>query len=397
MTFFVANVDISSSKVQKMSFCTQCGHKNEAGGRFCEECGHPLKSATPTLPATPQPAVAVAPEMATPAPAASRVTSTLSGKKLALLAGISVLVVAIMAGVAAFALRSESPSSAVFSELIEQSLLATPTAYKSRYCLDNTHYDGDSLFFNSANTGAQRWMAVLTKAGLYSEPETVIQTQGFFNTTFLKYEKTEAGKKATDGQQLCFAEGVTLKSVDSFTPATKVGETEVSRAIVTLQLKNPMPWIAEDETKQAGVNRPLEFQDEKVFLLKERKWVLASAADIRLAQAGIRSQERLQATSRKKTDTGFFSSLKSLFASHSNPLIGKWQSTMMGMDLPVFEFDADTMVSQSGKVKVRYEITDKEVTVYPLGGPEEGIVFQVIDADTMRVNLGAELQIKRVK
>lgn len=379
-----------------MSFCTRCGHKNEAVGRFCEECGHPLKSATSTQPTTPQPTVAAAPEMAIYSPVPGRVTSTLSGRKVALFAGIGMLVVAITAGVAAFALRAESPSSAVFSELIEQSLLATPPAYKSRYCLDNTHYDENSLFFNSTNTSAQRWMAVLTKAGLYYEPETVIQTQGFFNTAFLKYEKTEAGKKATDGQQLCFADGVTLKSVDSFTPATKVGETEVSKAVVTLELKNPMPWITDDETKQAGINRPLEFQDEKLFLRKERKWVLASAADIRAVQAGIRSQERLQATSREN-DSGFFSSLKNIFASHRNPLIGQWKSTMMGIDLPVFEFDPDTMMSQSGKVKVRYEITDKDVTVYPLGGPEKGLVFQVVDADTMRVNLGAELQIKRVK
>lgn len=378
-----------------MIFCTQCGHKNETAGRFCEECGHLLKVHTPTPPAAQQPPSPEA-KLASPAPVPGSVASSTPTKKMALFAGIGALVIAIAAGGAAFALRSESPSTALFSGLIEQSLLANPAAYKSRYCLDNTQYDGDTILFNSANTAANRWMAVLTHAGLYSELEPEIQDLGFFRTTFLKYEKTEAGKKATDGQQLCFAEGVTVKSVDSFTPPTKLGETQVSKAIVTLQLKNPMPWISEDATKQAGVNRPLEFQDKKVFILKDRKWVLASATDMRIAQSGIRVPEKSQPNA-KPTEAGFFSSLLKLFGGPSNPLIGQWKSTMMGVDLPAFEFDADTMTSNAEKIKVRYVVTDKDVTVYPLVGPEVGMVFEVVDANTMRVNLGYEFQIKRIK
>lgn len=380
-----------------MAFCTQCGHKTE--GRFCEECGAPQKTAATPAPSTAQQPnlPPISPQHATPVHAAApdAATSVVSGRRIALIAGIGALVIAIAAGVAVFAFRSESPSNAVFAGLIEKSLLANPLAYKSHYCLNNFAYDKDPVLVNSFDSGTQRWMTVLTNAGLYSAPEVITQNNGFFNTEQLKYQKTDTGKKATDGRQLCYADGVTVKSVASFTPATKAGEMQVSRATVTLQLKNPMPWITQEETRQAGIDVQTEFQDSKVFVLKERKWVLATDSDIRAAQSGIRLQEQSQSTS-TSGGPSIFSSLLKLFGGHGNPLIGRWRSSFMGIDAVAFEFDADSMTSNGGKVKVRYEVADKDVTVYPQG-QEVGLVFKVIDANTMSLNMGVELQIKRTQ
>lgn len=383
-----------------MPFCTQCGHKNEDDGRFCAECGKPLRAAAPAQ-STAQPSN-VAPESqerasAIHAPTPGATSSGVSGKKIAWFSGIGALVIAIAAGVAAFALRAESPSNALFASLIEKSLPANPAAYKSHYCLRNFAYDKDAVLVSSMDSGTQRWMAVLTKAGLYSEPETIVQNNGFFSSEQLKYQKTEAGKKATDGRTLCYADGVTVKSVDNFTPPEKVGDIQVSKATVTLQLQNPMPWVTQEDAKQAGIDVQTEFEDSKVFVLKERKWALASEADIRKAQAGVRMQEKNQAASTASGGSGIFSSLLKLFAGHSNPLVGKWKSSFMGMDAVAFEFDADSMTSNGGEIKVRYEITDTAVTVYPLG-QDVGLVFTIVDADTMSLNAGiAAIQIKRIQ
>jgi len=366
-----------------MAFCTKCGHKNGDEGRFCEECGTPLKAATSAPPT-------VSIQAQDPSPVAPR----LPAKKIALFAGVGALVVAIAAGVTVFAFRAESPSNTLFASLIEKSLQDNPAAYKSHYCLRNFAYDKDPVFVGAMDSGTQRWMAVLTKAGLYAEPEVIVENGGFFSTEQLKYQKTEAGKKATDGRSLCYADGVTVKTVDSFTQAAKAGDLQVSKATVTLELKNPMPWVSQVETKQAGIDVQTEFQDSKLFLLKERKWILATEADIRAAQSGGLSQEQSQSAS-TSGGQGFFSSLLKLFGGHGNPLIGHWKSTVMGIDVAVFEFDADSMGSNEGRVKVRYEVTDKDVTVYPQDAGI-GLVFKVIDANTMSVNMGmAEFQIKR--
>lgn len=383
-----------------MAFCTQCGHKNEAAGRFCDECGAPLKSSASAQQTTPQATAASempVPPAAVGAAAANSADSSVLGKKIAKYAGIGFIVVAIAAGIAAFALRDESPSNALFASIIEKSLAANSDAYKQRYCLRNFAYDKDPVFVNSYDAGTQRWMAVLTKSGLYSEPEIVTHDSGYFVTQQLKYQKTEAGKKATSGSLLCIADGVSVKSVDAFTPVTKEGDIQVSMATVTLQLKSPMPWVTEDEAKQAGVLVQTEFQDNKVLMLKDRKWVLASDTDIRSAQTGKRTQKRNQSAS-TPSGPGFFASLMKMFGGKSNPLIGHWTSSVMGFAVVAFDFDADSMSTNGNKVKVRYEVTDEEVTVYPQDDSAAGMVFKVIDANTMTVNMGiAALQIKRTQ
>lgn len=375
-----------------MTFCTKCGHKNEQEARFCEECGNPLKGTAAVLPAAvPHRAVPYAAQVQ--ATGLTKTVVAVQTKKIALFVGIGVVLIAIAAGVAAYFLSDESPSNALFANLVEKSLLANPALYKSKYCLDNFAYEKDPVFVSGNDGGTKGWMGVLTIGGLYSEPEVIINANGFFNSEQLKYRKTEAGKKATQGGKLCYADGVTVKSVNDFTLGRKIGDAQVSRADVTFLLKNPMPWVSQPQTKQAGKDIQTEFQDAKVFVLKDRKWSLATAAQIQSAESTMDVRTQSKSASNNQ---GLLSWIKNFFGARENPLVGRWKSSLLGFTVVSFEFGVDTMTTNSGKIKVRYEVTDKDVTVYPLQDGEVGFVFNIIDGNTMSVNMGvAEIRIQR--
>lgn len=377
-----------------MSFCTKCGHKNAEENRFCEECGAPLKGtvATPsslaaavTPPATPTPQVAEATGLQRPA---------VKGKTV-LYACLAVCMVAIAGGAAYFALRAQEPSNELFAALVEKSVAADASAYKNRYCLNNFAYDKDPVFINPGDVGTKNWLSILIKAGLYTEPVSETVQNGFFIEERLKYAKTDSGKKATQGRSLCIAEGVTVDKVESFTPPTKTGSLEFSRATVQFKLRNAMPWTGSDETKQAA-DIPTEFKDTKTLVLKEGKWAIASDEDVRAAMNASKLEKRSNPTV-NDSGSGLFSSIMKFFASSSNPLIGHWTSNVMGVVAFNFEFDSDSMTNNGQKAKVRYEVNDKTVTVYPEGSAI-GLVFTIVDNDTMRMSTGfVDVELKRTK
>jgi hypothetical protein len=385
-----------------MIFCTQCGHKNVADARFCEECGKPLVKRTASAPAA-------APVAATPtqAPAMATVADTAvaarpGNGKLLKFAAIGVAVLVAFGVGLFFLLAPESPSNERFAAAIERSLAANSQAYKARYCLNNFAYNLDPVQVNEQDQGTQQWLAVLTKAGLYSEPELIEESTGFFVVRKLKYSKTEAGKKATQDRQLCIADGVSVAKVDSFTPPEKLGDTQASRASVTLKLRHPMPWVTAEETQAQAPQIKAEFAESVVMVLKDGKW---DVADQRALQTAIAAERKLGG--RQKQDEGssasstsgggIFDSLKKLFSfGANNPIIGHWKSEMMGMTVAAFEFDSDAMVTNGQKVNVRYEVEDKRVTVYPQGDGA-GMVVNVIDHDNLSIETGlVSVKLRRV-
>lgn len=367
-----------------MTFCTKCGHKNLAEARFCEECGN-------TLGAQP---IASAPQATRveASPAQQSVETQLPRKfntRLIKMAGIGVGVL-IAAGVGLFLmLAPESPSNERFAKAIDRSLASNSQAYRSHYCLGNFPYDQDQVRINEQDSGTRRWLAVLTKAGLYSEPELVIQDAGYFIVRQLVYVKTEAGKKATQSQRLCIADGVAVAKVDSFSPPEKLGQFEVSRANVTLKLREPLPWVLTEETKAAAPNIQSEFSANLILALKDGKWEVANDQEIQVAALAQRKLNRQQAQSADRDNgPGFFPSLLKLFSgSAGNPIIGRWKSDVMGIAMVSFEFDSDSMISSGQKVKVRYEMEEKRVTVYPEGA-DVGLIVNIIDPDTLSLNMG---------
>ena len=224
-----------------MSFCTQCGHRNPDDGRFCEECGQPLAGRS-VADSPPQSASVVS--------VSQQPRSVQPGKKrLLILAGGAVAVIIVGGGGLAYFLMPESASDGNFAKAIERALEKQPDMLRNRYCLTNFAYDKDPVYVNQHDRNTQRWLQFLVGAGLYVGPEHITTRSGFFTQTQLKYDKAPEAAGFIRDNQLCFAEGIVLKSVDNFTPPRKVGEHEVSKTTVTLALKKPAPWSQTEEAR----------------------------------------------------------------------------------------------------------------------------------------------------
>jgi hypothetical protein len=371
-----------------MIFCTKCGHQNLAGSRFCEECGSPFAQA-----AAQQPQAHVASNPASTSPRAP-------GKKLGLYIGAGVAAMVVLGAALAFFLVDQAPSKEVFAKAIERSLISSPPIrLKPHYCLDNFPYDKDPVHVNSNNQSTRRWLSVLTTAGLYSEPKVVNDFSGFFVTTSLVYKKSEAGIKATQGSQLCIADGLTVVRVESFTPPEKLGESEVSMVVAKLALRNPMPWVGSEETRELAPAIGVDFDASFLLGIKDGKWAVADEKTISEATQVQRNQNKNGIEKRAASEsTGFFDSLKKLFSwASANPLIGRWEAKEMGQTISTMEFEADTMIADGHKTAVRFEVEDKRVTIYR-GDDADQLVVDFIDKDTVTIGLSfVKLRFTRVK
>lgn len=366
-----------------MAFCTQCGHSNPDEGRFCETCGHPMPkaSAVSNSHGASQAALQAAPVMRIPA-----------RRQIFRIVGVAALVIAAMAG-AAYVLMPESASKTNFANVINRELQKQPALFSEDYCLTNFAYDRTTVHVNPYNTGTERWLNFLSSAGLYSGPESVRSGQGFFSELLLKYERTAESAKFIRGKALCYADGLELKSVDEFTPAQKVGEQEFSKVSVTFALKNPAPWTQTDDWKTLQPQHVGDVERQVTMVLKEGKWQLATDATFSAAQ----KQQVSKSSVNEKSEslTGWFSKLFSW--GNTNPLIGKWRPENDFLTGVSYEFSSDTMRNNGAQVKVRYEVKDGQVTVYPEGSPM-GIVFRLIDSNTMVIDTPlAAMKLLRVR
>lgn len=362
-----------------MAFCTQCGHSNPDDGRFCETCGHPMFKSVAV--SSPHGLTQAAPLMGIPA-----------RRQISRIAGVAVLVIVAMVG-AAYVLMPESASKTNFANTINRELQKQPTLFSEDYCLKNFAYDLTTVHVNPYNTGTERWLNFLSSAGLYSGPESVRNGQGFFSELLLKYERTPESAKFIRGKALCYADGLELKSVNEFTPAQKVGEQEFSTVSVTFALKNPAPWTQTNDWKMLQPQHVGDVERQVTMVLKEGKWQVTTDTSF----SGTQKQHAQKSSVNQKSGlmTGWFSKLLSWGS--TNPLIGRWEPENGLFEAMKFEFSADTMQNNGVRVKVRYEITDGQVTVYPEGSPM-GTVFHLIDSNTMVINTPlANIKLLRVR
>ncbi|WP_164931967.1 zinc ribbon domain-containing protein [Janthinobacterium sp. 17J80-10] len=96
---------------------------------------------------------------------------------------------------------------------------------------------------------------------------------------------------------------------------------------------------------------------------------------------------------------GWWPRIKNYFSAvvGGNPLIGKWETSMMGVIMLQYEFTADTMRVGDAVTPVRYEVRDNEVVVYP-EGQGAGLIVKVIDQDNIELNFGvAAVKFRRVR
>lgn len=382
-----------------MVFCTQCGHRNPDVGRFCEKCGKPLTGRSALAPQPPEP-VAFYQQVSSPVK---------SGEKRRFVVGAAVLAGVVLGGGGlAYILMPQSASTGNFARVIEQAFEKNPDLLRNHYCLTNFAYDTNPVYVNTHDSNTQRWLQLLVEAGLYTGPEFITTGGGFFRQTRLRFEKTPEAASFIRGNQLCFAQGVALKSVDSFTPPRQTGELEFSDATVTLALKKPAAWSQTDLARSMNERFAPEFSKTFTLVLQDGKWKLATG-DLLSKDASQRS-ERTPPAATKTEEMGFFARLFSF--GKANPILGTWASSVMGVEILRVEFRPDSMSMRAElgldiigvgdidikDIKVRYKIEDGQVTVYSADGHTSGpvMVLRIIDKNSLSFDEGFE-QVKLVR
>lgn len=378
-----------------MSFCTKCGHQNPDDADFCAECGAPLHRAAPTQVSTNS--------AATPsfAPPTQVVPSTPRPNRKYWMIAAGAVGTLVVAGVGLFfMLAPESPSKDVFGRLAAKAISEDAELFRGKYCLSNFAYDKDPVYVNQFDSRTQQWLSVLTQAGLYNQPEA-ITSGGFFPSVQLKYAKTEAGQKAIKGNRLCIADGVTVVRVEDFSPPQKAGDAEFSRAQIRFGLTNPMPWIKSDEARGMMSNLGDEFTEQITYVLKDGKWAVASAQDMRgLSDSRSTGAATQQSTTPKKSE-GFLDSLKKMLGiSPVNDLMGQWSGTVFGAAIQ-YEFKPDEFTAKGpmGEVKLKasYETRDDKIIIVTQGPAGQRVEDEVVFVDRSNILIASQLGDIRLK
>lgn len=373
-----------------MKFCTRCGHRNTDDSAYCEACGHALRPKSAAAPA----GTGLDTGGAVP----------FGARKMARIGALVLLVLIAVAAGMHFLLAPAAPTAAALAAAAGRHLEAHPEFGRDRLCLRNFRYSQDPAVISGNDSRAQKWFEMLAKAGLYQDAEKRTGS-GWFAQNQLAYRKTDAGKKATESGRLCFAEGLMVKRVENIAAPADLNDKSIVQADVVLGYRNAAPWIGSDTARElAPESLTGDLRYSWRWGLREGKWIVldgdGSSRPARAARAPL-----TQATPEAPAATGFdgfLKRLKNLFSGAAfggNPLIGKWETSMMGLIMLQYEFTTDAMRTNDGEeVKVRYEVRerDKQVLVYP-EGQSMGLIVKVVDQDTIEINVGpAGMRFKRV-
>lgn len=365
-----------------MRFCTSCGHGNDDDSAFCQECGAPLRPKT----------------AATVPPATTGATA--GGKRGLAIAG-GVIAVLIAAGSGAwFFLAPPAASERNFAAAVQRHLDAHPELVREATCLRNFRYDRDPVAIADRDTRGRKWFDMLVEAGLYEAPQEHTTT-GWFAQKQWHYRQTAAGKKAIQDNRLCFAQGLQVKSVASFTPPQAHGDTLVSRADVLLEYRDAASWSLSPTARELASALDREPRRNWTLVRSDGQWNVADGETLGALRFGFGQSMpgQAQGDGPAAASAGWWPRFKSYLSAivGGNPLIGKWETSMMGVVMLQYEFTADSMRMGDTVTPVRYDIKEGEVVVYP-EGQSAGLIVRVIDQDNIELNVGmAAVKFRRVR
>lgn len=354
-----------------MAFCTSCGHSNADDNQFCEQCGKPLRATAPT---------SVAASGAGGLPASMPQKPKLNKRAIQLVAG-GVAALVVVGGAVSFLFSDESATPEHLQAAATRYIAAHPDFAKARYCVKNFAYETDPVFVNVYDTGTQGWLSVLVQAGIYTQPEQVSSGNAYFPTTSLKYTKTESGKAATSTGALCVATGIVVTKVD-LVREQKGGSTPVLVADVTFSLKDAAPWVKSPEAAGGIPDAGADFSKDWRFEIKDRKWEMVSGNGG--GGGSARGEGATAVASPGSNSGGLLSRLANLISFGRNPILGKWSMGMLGFT-SIVEFLPEEMRGDGGLIKVRYEVKDGEVVIYP-ADKNEGIIVKIVDDNTISMS-----------
>lgn len=162
---------------------------------------------------------------------------------------------------------------------------------------------------------------------------------------------------------------------------------------MTFALKNPAPWTQTNDWKMLQPQHMGDVEKQVTMVMKEGKWQVTT--DTSFSNTPKQPVSKSSVNQSSGALTSWFS--KFLSWGNTNPLIGQWNPENEIFTGMRFEFSSDTMQNNGAQVKVRYEVKDGKVIVYP-EGRTEGIVFRLIDSNTMVIdNAFANIKLLRVR
>ncbi|SDR55240.1 hypothetical protein SAMN05443245_7636 [Paraburkholderia fungorum] len=355
-------------------FCVKCRAALEADAKFCDTCGAPVRAprAAPVAPL-------VQPHGTGPTAAALAAPPLeINWRKVGLWGGTGIGVLVVAGGIAAFLAM---PPAAPGASDVETIVNANPVRVADLTCLSNFPYDKNPVQVGSFDTNTQQWLAVLSKANIYTTPQHVGNGAIFGGS--LEYSHTADGEKKIHNGKLCFADGLTVTSVQLAKPV-KLGKQWHVRGTYSYGYRHADAWI---QTPEAQRNVPDRFADlpktASIALVKgEHGWEAdngsgfgyAAQTDGLNAMANGLSQGLTQSLARRvlehamgangsaderaasSNQAGILSQLKSmvsgLFGSNSG-LVGKWQAD--NDSLPIIEFTRDSLLIQGKPIPVTFD------------------------------------------
>ncbi|ASL42214.1 hypothetical protein bAD24_I01900 [Burkholderia sp. AD24] len=388
-------------------FCVKCRAALDADAKFCDACGEPVRAPRATHAAQPGQARSGTLPGSMPSPAASSTLAAapidINWRKVGLWGSVGLGVLVMVGGVSVFLALPPSLPSAVD---IETLINANPVKVASATCLNNFDYGKDPVTVSGFDANTQLWMAVLTKAGLYTPPQSLNN-----NTIFgggMQYSHTAEGNKRIHNGKLCFADGLSVVSVQLDKPV-KLDKQWRAQGTYRYAYRHADGWIQTPEAQRAA---PALFADlpktNSVALVKgEHGWELDNGSAYGYATNGDAlnsmansigsglGQRALGANDGTGDEagarSGLFGKLRAmvsgLFGS-SSVLVGKWRAD--NSQYGTLEFTRDSALLQGAPVPVVYEKDggdDKRIRVKIKDGTTFATV-ELIDDDHFYVSFG---------
>jgi hypothetical protein len=244
-----------------MAFCRQCGEKLAEDDAFCESCGKPVAPpAPPTQSISLHEAAVVQP---------SRPKS-----KILVVAGAILGVTGLAVGSGVFILDHGylPPSAQDYEAQVNES----PSKLDDFVCLSNLDYSRQQVTVNPFDGVTKEWLDMLVGAGLYSGPQTITTSNGWFSSTMLRYERTNVGTKAVHGNRLCYASKIAVESLTyDRPPAREKGLPPIAVGHAVVRFVDLAPWAASAAAKTL---MPGQFGKPSIkvtlsYILRDGRWV----------------------------------------------------------------------------------------------------------------------------
>ncbi|NIE64363.1 zinc ribbon domain-containing protein [Burkholderia sp. Ax-1719] len=375
-------------------FCVKCGSKLDPDARFCDECGAPVQArraanvasaahATTAASGTPRPGSAGA------AVAPAAVPLDINWRKVGLWSGVGVAVLLVAGGVAAFlAMPPSTPSASDLTDLLN----ADKTKVASATCLSNFPYGKNPVVVGGFDANTLQWLQVLSRAGIYGPPQPV--TNAFMFGGGQQFSHTALGEKKIRDGKLCFADGLTVTSVE-FTKPVKIGERWHTQGSYGYTYRNADAWTQTPEAQRAEPNSFANLpKTTYVSLVKgDHGWQIdnGTSANDELAllnslQGGMQGRARSESHSHGGLFSKIATAVSGLFGSQP-PYVGKWREGNTVSS--VIEFTRDSATFEGNTTTVEY-VADKQDSkqFYLKHDGANFALVKVIDHDTLEFSLG---------